>query len=59
VTGDDPQYAMLEERFGMQSEGYKDAFVVLDALASALSGGRYRAGDLAAAPSVSNLRPLS
>ena len=59
VAADDPQYAMLEERFGMQSEGYKDAFVVLDALATALSGGRYRAGDAAAAPSVSNLRPLS
>jgi hypothetical protein len=38
VTDGEPQYAMVYDSFGMQLEGYKDAFAILDSLALQLTG---------------------
>jgi hypothetical protein len=38
VTDGEPQYAMVEDFFGKQLEGYRDAFAILDSLTLQLTG---------------------
>jgi hypothetical protein len=56
VTDHDPQYAIVEDRFGMELEGYKDAFAILDSLTLQLTG--YAEHDKLGTP-VSNIQKVA
>jgi hypothetical protein len=54
----EPQYAIMTEQFGRETEGYREAFAILDSLAVQLSSGAYKGAQDTLEPSVSAIRSL-
>lgn len=60
VTDEEPQYVILSTFQGDRLDGYREAFALLDAIATRLSGGAYRGGADTLAPSaVTDVRPIA
>ncbi|MDA0142046.1 hypothetical protein [Solirubrobacter deserti] len=56
VVDDKPDYLMIYDRLGMEVDGYKDGFAMLEAIAVQLSEGAYKGGEDSLPPSVSNIQ---